>query len=74
MMKLNAKEKIGKWTLLSLTPEGNRWNCRCDCGCPRQVLTKNLISGVTKSCGCTRQPIHQSVMDSAFAEVAHGAR
>ena len=29
-----------------------RWRCRCDCGYEVIVLSGNLVSGRTKSCGC----------------------
>lgn len=38
-------------------PEGHRracWRCRCDCGNESVVITNNLVSGNTRSCGCGR--------------------
>lgn len=29
-----------------------RWSCLCDCGTVRDVTTRNLVKGVSKSCGC----------------------
>ena len=74
MMQLNTNTKVGKWTLLTRLPDDGRWVCRCDCGTVRQVLSKNLKEGITKSCGCTRQQIHQKVMSHCFQEAAHGTR
>lgn len=74
MMKLNANEKIGKWTLLEPLPEENRWLCRCDCGTTRRVLTKNLREGVTKSCGCARTAAHHAAMAVSFPGAAYGTR
>jgi hypothetical protein len=31
------------------------WECRCDCGRRSNVLSKDLKSGNTKSCGCYRK-------------------
>lgn len=31
------------------------WLCKCDCGTEKIVRGKNLRSGETKSCGCTRK-------------------
>ena len=31
------------------------WRCRCDCGNEVVVRRKNLLSGLTKSCGCDRR-------------------
>lgn len=40
------------------TKKGNRgqikWICRCDCGNVTSILTDNLRTGITKSCGCLR--------------------
>lgn len=73
-MKLNANEKIGKWTLLEPLPAEDRWLCRCDCGVTRRVLTKNLAGGITKSCGCAKVAAHHAAMSLSFAGGAHGTR
>lgn len=31
-----------------------QWRCLCDCGAERLTVQKDLLSGHTKSCGCTR--------------------
>lgn len=36
------------------------WDCLCDCGNITTVTTRNLISGITKSCGCLRKNIQYS--------------
>lgn len=28
------------------------WNCKCSCGIEKQIMGKNLINGLTLSCGC----------------------
>ena len=33
------------------------WRCRCDCGNEVVVRRKNLLSGLTKSCGCLKREI-----------------
>lgn len=73
-MKMNANERVGKWTLLAQLPDCGRWVCRCDCGTVRQVLLKNLKDGSSKSCGCARVAMHQAVMRSAFPEASYGPR
>lgn len=39
------------------TPRGPRggWLCRCDCGKEAVVVTSNLTSNHTRSCGCLRR-------------------
>lgn len=49
--------RFGKWTVLDKfeTPRSLgdlRWICECDCGTVRIVLSGNLLSGISRSCGC----------------------
>lgn len=46
-------QRFGKWTVLSLSRPGklSMWLCCCDCGAERAVMTSNLRSGRSKSCG-----------------------
>jgi len=43
-----------------------RWECRCDCGATITVQSNNLMSGNTKSCGCTADE------RTAIAHTVHG--
>lgn len=62
--ELEPGSVISEWTLLrhiagkNVGPKGTRvhakWECRCSCGEIREVVTGNLRSGVSKSCGHTR--------------------
>lgn len=49
---------FGKLTVIredSARETGNRrWICKCDCGNETVIITRNLNSGNTKSCGCLR--------------------
>jgi len=33
-----------------------RWLCECDCGNVKEMLTRKLLSGERKSCGCNNHP------------------
>lgn len=33
------------------------WNCQCDCGTTTEVLTYQLTSGHTRSCGCLQREL-----------------
>jgi hypothetical protein len=44
-----------------------RWSCRCDCGNVREVITANLISGMTRSCGCWRVEHHRERLTENLA-------
>lgn len=47
-----------------------RWHCECNCDrhTEKDVLTKHLISGVSKSCGCTtnKHIIHKDITGKTF--------
>lgn len=53
-------QKFNKLTVISeagtTSPNNQRvWKCLCDCGNEVFVITKNLRSGNTKSCGCLKK-------------------
>lgn len=45
--KLTARERVGSKRNYAL------WRCVCDCGNERDVKSGDLVSGHTRSCGCT---------------------
>jgi hypothetical protein len=50
--------RFGRWTVLRQAgdapkPRNNPWLCRCRCGTERPVQDGNLLSGKSRSCGCT---------------------
>lgn len=52
-------EKFGKLTAIERSgTSDNRavWLCKCDCGNLKEIIGKSLRSGLTKSCGCVREP------------------
>lgn len=57
--------KFGRLTVIGkanphYTRGGNRlvkWTCQCDCGNVCDVLSENLLGGITKSCGCLNKEI-----------------
>lgn len=60
--KLILKEgiKFGKWTVVSNSPntinDKNHWFCECECGNHAQVLTSNLMNGLSTQCiECARK-------------------
>jgi hypothetical protein len=50
-------QKINKWTVIGKAPEGIshhiRMKCQCDCGFIGTVDKHSLMSGKSKSCGCS---------------------
>ena len=56
-------QRFGRWTAIEhtgavhITPKGKRillWECVCDCGTKRSVLSSALFEGGSKSCGCLK--------------------
>lgn len=55
--------RFGKLTVISKAPykhhkNGRKraaWNCLCDCGNEKVVLTENLVNGHVSSCGCKKE-------------------
>lgn len=51
-------KQFGKWRVISEIIENTKcnksaWRCVCECGEISNVFTRNLISGSSKSCGCS---------------------
>lgn len=46
-------QRFGRLTVISYSG-GSKWRCRCDCGSETTVLSGNLTSGHTTSCGCAK--------------------
>lgn len=48
--------KFGKLTVVEFKGSNNKtgalWLCKCECGNEKIITSRNLLSGVTKSCGC----------------------
>lgn len=59
-------QKFGRLTVLELDSSqyddnrGARWICQCDCGNIVSVLSGRLVSGQTRSCGCSRSNIYRA--------------
>lgn len=58
-------KRFGRLTVVSLgTPRRKgrlMWNCVCDCGKTRAIMSDSLLQGRTNSCGCIR--IEKSVFN-----------
>ena len=54
-------ERFGRLTVIDCVGTDKRyhkkWKCRCDCGNEIIVLSTNLLTGQTKSCGCWRSDL-----------------
>ena len=71
MVDLKGKKFNFLTVLYRLPPQGSgkqiKWHCLCDCGNETDVLSWNLRSGGTVSCGC----VHQKQIHSGFNRL-HG--
>ncbi len=51
-----SDQKFGRLTALYVDTDSNKkkrcWVCKCECGKITSVVTNNLKSGITRSCGC----------------------
>ena len=59
-----AGQQFGRWRVIERANESGaaRWKCRCSCGTERVVAAKNLIAGVSTSCGCyTKERVRESL-------------
>jgi hypothetical protein len=48
---------FGKLTVINKVENAGKntaWNCVCECGVKKSILTYNLLSGKSQSCGCVR--------------------
>lgn len=70
-------QRFGRWVIVAYAgtrPQGKRltsrqrqFQCQCDCGTKRVVLSRSLLAGVSKSCGCLWKDV------AALANSTHGA-
>src|SRR3990167_9691355 len=50
-------QKFGRWKVVSYAGKRGTnpiWNCVCDCGTKKVVLSSSFLSGASVSCGCVR--------------------
>jgi hypothetical protein len=48
------------------------WHCHCDCGKDKDIQTRSLTSGNTKSCGCFRREVNKKAMIGNNHGLKHG--
>lgn len=46
----------------------NIWHCKCDCGNECNILSRELLSGDTKSCGCRKSTTPENEIESFLKE------
>ena len=66
-------QKFNRWTVICKSSKTNSfynvlWVCRCECGIVRDVLSGNLVRGLSKSCGCLNRENHSKHNLSKTAE------
>lgn len=45
------------------------WLCKCDCGNVKEVSTQQLLTGITKSCGCKKVQIKNDLTGQKFGHL-----
>lgn len=64
-----TNQKFGEWTALRFT--GNHsWLCRCSCGVEKEVATKSLLNGDSKSCGHMIKQYRNRTMIEKYGETS----
>lgn len=69
MLDLTGK-KFGRLTVLNRVPSRSsniKWLCVCDCGGSKEILSSNLVRGLTQSCGCLHKETIRKI------NLTHGA-
>jgi hypothetical protein len=65
--------RFGRLIAITLTDRRRRggvaWKCRCDCGAMSDVTSADLVSGGTRSCGCSAR---ESKSLNGMANTKHG--
>lgn len=54
MSKNIEGQKFGHLKVIEYDKDKKKWKCQCDCGNVTYVVTRNLKTGNTKSCGCRK--------------------
>lgn len=65
-------QKFGRLTVAA-RGEGRRWSCLCACGASVSVLSYNLKSGDTQSCGCLQREL-VAARSTIHGKAPRGAR
>lgn len=69
-------KKFGKWTVIKRAGVNvfnqPTWLCKCECGTERIVDGRNLLRGLSKTCGCSRKkrtPIYEDLTGQKFGKL-----
>lgn len=71
--KYSSGDRVGMLTLVEYKV-GSFWLCKCDCGEETTVVTGNLTSGNTRSCGCQMKSSSQKNIEKARLKVLEDRR
>src|SRR6478609_5326308 len=70
-------QKFGKLTVISESHRDGQvhWNCLCDCGGTKIVISRHLRLGCVASCGCLyKKPYGKSAFNRLFRMYKDGAK
>lgn len=64
--------KFGKWTVIKFAEKNDNgiwWECKCNCGTIRKILSNSLKYGHSKSCGCGRRGYRLDLTGQKFGRL-----
>lgn len=65
---------FGRWEVIELDIKSGyptKWFCKCSCGNRGSVMSKKLIAGLSRSCGCYRSEVISRIMSERVGELHH---
>ena len=73
-----TKRQYGKWEVIKRVESNDhgesQWLCRCVCGVERNVRTRYLLNGKSKSCGCSKKLLYgESAFNNYYSSQVKGA-
>lgn len=61
MTRISVGDRYGRLTIIKETDERKRdrivWKCKCDCGETVKIVSTDLTTGDTQSCGCLKREL-----------------
>lgn len=70
MIKDISGQVFGKLEVLELATKDKRnqtiWKCKCECGRETQVRRNDLVSGKSKSCGCSKRKLISTLIKAVL--------
>lgn len=72
-IKIKPDTRFGQWIVIKFDETRNKYShhiCQCDCGTIRSVMSRNLLKGLSRSCGCYHKKVSAKQAKKNFTK--HG--